>query len=44
LDVLLYDVAIYLNLGFSREENMQQWMFKWAAKRLENEKALVFLD
>jgi len=42
-EVLLYDAAIFFELGFSRDEMMYDWQFHWAAKRLEKVKALEFL-
>jgi len=43
-DFLLYDAAIFFELGFNRNEDMRPWHFRWAAKRLENVQALKFLS
>lgn len=44
LDVLLYDAAFQFNLGFTIDDKIFEWQFKWAAQKEENEKAHCFLS
>ncbi|MHA1541882.1 MAG: hypothetical protein ACTSQH_02765 [Candidatus Hodarchaeales archaeon] len=42
-DIILYDAAICFNLGFNRNEDMRDWHFNWAAKRMKHKGALNFI-
>ena len=44
LDVLLYDAAFRFNLGFTLDDKIKEWQFKWAANKEENRKAICFLN